>query len=82
MPTYIAPNYPDCRIHCSGAGGAAFIPPYTCVLWCAELEQLIVAFLNAVRQVGWEFECSLDAAWLAAIMQRFDGYAAHACAHA
>lgn len=61
MPTYIAPSNPDCRIDCPGAGGAAFIPPYTCVRWCGDPEPLSNAFAEALQREGWQFQSTMHA---------------------
>jgi hypothetical protein len=59
MPTYVAPDHPECRIDCPGKGGASFIPPYSCVTWCDQPEALIQALGTAVQQDGWSFQSSL-----------------------
>jgi hypothetical protein len=61
MPTYVDPHNPDCRITCAGTGGAAFIPPYTCVTWCDDPEPLIKALSDLVRDSGWQSRSSLRA---------------------
>jgi hypothetical protein len=61
MPTYIDRTHPNCRIECTGAGGAAFIPPYTCVRWCGDPRPLAKGFSSNIRKSGWDFRSSLDA---------------------
>jgi hypothetical protein len=63
MPIYYDPQHPDCRIDCPGPGGAAFLPPYTCVTWCDDPEKLIDAFLDALPRDGWRFKSSVQAVW-------------------
>jgi hypothetical protein len=61
MPTYIDPHNSDCRITCPGNGGAAFIPPYTCVTWCDNPAPLIDALSSAVQERGWTSRSSIHA---------------------
>ncbi len=59
MPTYRAPGNQDCAIECDGKGGAIFIEPSSCRVWCdGDSDALVKIFSKAIDSDGLDFKSS------------------------